>query len=168
MRTKQRNVLALSRFLALGLALAGCSRASDDGPDSHQPVLELLHQLPRADGGGTLDTASMKGKPAVVSFFSVTCGACIHEMRHLQAAVDAHPDTQLVFVAVDGRPQRALAIVRANGGTAPVLAAGGGLAHRLKVTQVPTTFAIDATGKTNRVVIGERSRNGLDHLLAEL
>jgi len=164
--TVQRNALALILFL--GLALTSCSRASEDGPDSHQRVVELLRELPSADGSGTFDTSSMNGKPAVVSFFSVTCGACVHEMRHLQAAVDAHPNTQLVFVAVDGRPQRALAVVRANGGTAPVLTGGGALARRLEVTQVPTTFAIDSAGKTDRVVIGERSRNGLDHLLAKL
>ncbi len=166
MLTKQRTALVL--FLGIGLALAACAHSSGDEPDSHQRVLELLPDLPRADGGASFDPAAVAGKPVLVSFFSVTCGACIHEMPNLQAAVDAHPDAALVFVAVDGRPHRALAVVRANGGTATVLAGGGALARRLNVRQVPTTFVLDSAGKTTRVLIGERSKHGFDHLLAKL
>ena len=58
-------------------------------------------------GGGTIDLASLKGKPVWVNFMATWCPSCVDELPQMAAFAARYANTGLVVVPVDVREDEA-------------------------------------------------------------
>ena len=119
---------------------------------SHPPKLggpAPNFRLQRLGDGGTVDLASLRGKPIVLNFFASWCGPCKGEAPVLEGAWQKYKD-QVVFLGVDYHDVTSdgLRFLRAHDITYPTVQDGSGtVADRYGVTGVPETYFIDARGR---------------------
>ena len=112
-------------------------------------------RLPRLDGRGSLDLASLRGKPVVLDFWASWCNTCPRQSKRLQAALGRYPG--VVAIGVDskdfsGSARRWLA---RNGIRYPSVHDGDGkvLNRWVGGVRLPSLFFIDRRGR----VVGEMS-----------
>ena len=109
--------------------------------------------LPRLDGRGKLDLASLRGKPVVLDFWASWCDPCVDQARRLQEASERYGE-RVVFLGVDTKDYSGAARpwLRRHGVTYPNLHDGNGkVFERYGGFPLPRTFFIDRQGR----VIGE-------------
>ncbi|MFC2000277.1 TlpA family protein disulfide reductase [Chloroflexota bacterium] len=81
--------VVLAALLVLGF-LPGCNQSSGaPAPDFSFPTTR----------GDTVTLSELRGQPVLVNFWSLTCGDCIVEMPHIQAAFEEKGE-EVKFVAV--------------------------------------------------------------------
>ena len=106
--------------------------------------------LKRVDTGGTLDLASLRGKPIVLNFWASWCEPCKGEAKLLEQAWRQYRAQGVVFVGVDyhdvtGDARRFL---EHHDITYPTVQDGSGMiADRYGVSAVPETYFIDRRGR---------------------
>lgn len=106
--------------------------------------------LRRVDATGTLDLASLRGKPVVLNFWASWCGPCKGEAQMLEQAWQRYRSKGVVFVGVDyhdvtGDARRFL---ERHDITYPTVQDGSGMiADRYGVSAVPETYFIDRRGR---------------------
>jgi cytochrome c biogenesis protein CcmG, thiol:disulfide interchange protein DsbE len=106
--------------------------------------------LKRVDAAGTLDLASLRGKPVVLNFWASWCGPCKGEAKMLEQAWQRYRSKGVVFVGVDyhdvtGDARRFL---ERHDITYPTVQDGSGMiADRYGVSAVPETYFIDRRGR---------------------
>jgi thiol-disulfide isomerase/thioredoxin len=80
-----------------------------DPEDEHADSTEhrLVERLPDFSlpnlQGDPQSIASWPGKPLLINFWATWCGPCLREIPMLKKAQDAHPELQIVGIAVDKR-----------------------------------------------------------------
>jgi thiol-disulfide isomerase/thioredoxin len=128
----------------------GVSQALAGGGHPTAPSFDL----PRLDGTGRFDLASVRGKkPIVLDFWASWCQPCIHESKRLEAARKRY-GSRIVFIGVDTKDfspdarrwqrKHGINYPSVHDGSGTVLTQWGGL-------PIPKMFFIDRKGK----VIGE-------------
>jgi len=122
-----------------------------------QPAPTL--QLPRLDGSGTFDLASLEGRVVVLNFFASWCLPCRAEQKELTAIADsfASRGVTVVEIAYQDTPTDALDFLAETGSSpAAVYLAdpGGRAAIAFGVFGIPETFFIDGDGIVVGKVIG--------------
>ena len=159
------SVLALLGLLVWDLANQngpGVAAAVDKGKAVPAPALNL----PRLNGSGTLDLASLRGTVVVVNFWQSSCYPCKLEARDLAAASRAWAGQGVVFIGVDAQDLKsaARAYMRRYGVTYPnVRDAIGKTWPKWGVTAVPETFFIDRRGRVVPPhITGQASRRAID------
>ena len=106
--------------------------------------------LKRVDRSGTLDLASLRGKPIVLNFWASWCEPCKGEAKMLEQAWQRYKAKGVVFVGVDyhdvtGDARRFL---ERHDITYPTVQDGSGMiADRYGVSAVPETYFIDRRGR---------------------
>jgi len=131
-------------------ALVGCQKLGT--PASGQEIAPAL-ALPTADGG-VFDPAALAGKPALVMFWSTTCGTCLDELPEIQKVAD-QGDCEVVTVVVKGAADQAEVVAQQLGVRVPVLIdEGRQFRSTLGLEGTPTTYALDAQGRATRYVVG--------------
>jgi cytochrome c biogenesis protein CcmG, thiol:disulfide interchange protein DsbE len=119
---------------------------------SHPPKLggpAPTFSAKRLQGDGSIDLASLRGKPVVLNFFASWCEPCKAESKVLEQASRQYAD-RVVFLGVDyhdvtsdGRK-----FLRAHDITYPTVQDGSGKVGDLYgLTGVPETYFIDAQGR---------------------
>jgi cytochrome c biogenesis protein CcmG, thiol:disulfide interchange protein DsbE len=107
--------------------------------------------LNRLTGDGSIDLASLRGKPVVINFWASWCNPCKSEAKVLEQAWQRYRGQGVQFVGVDfhdvtGDARR---FVAAHGLTFPMVEDGSGdvTSGRYGVSQVPETYVVGRTGK---------------------
>jgi cytochrome c biogenesis protein CcmG, thiol:disulfide interchange protein DsbE len=128
----------------------GVGQALNDGKHPTAPAFDL----PRLDGRGNLDLASLVGKkPIVLDFWASWCVPCIHESKRLEAARKEYGD-RVEFIGVDTKDfssdarhwqtKHGITYPSVHDGSGSVLTKWGGL-------PIPRIFFVARSGK----VVGE-------------
>lgn len=126
------------------------AQALEDGAHPTAPAFDL----PRLDGRGRIDLASLRGKkPIVLDFWASWCVPCIHESKRLEAARKEYGD-RVAFIGVDTKDfssdarqwqrKHGITYPSVHDGSGSVLAKWGGL-------PIPRIFFVARSGK----VVGE-------------
>ncbi|MGH2934596.1 MAG: TlpA family protein disulfide reductase [Gaiellaceae bacterium] len=107
--------------------------------------------LSRLTGTGSIDLASLRGKPVVLNFWASWCIPCKSEAQVLEQAWQRYRKQGVAFVGVDfhdvtGDARR---FVGAHGLTFPMVEDGSGnvTSGRYGISQVPETYVVGRTGK---------------------
>ena len=111
-----------------------------------QPAPALV--LPRV-GGGTIDLASLRGKPVWINFMATWCPPCQDEFPLMNGFATRYADTGLVVIAVDVREDEAAvaAFAKGLGVVFPMgLDTDGKAAATWDAIALPVHFWIDAEG----------------------
>ena len=111
-----------------------------------QPAPALV--VPKV-GGGTIDLASLKGKPVWVNFMATWCPSCVDELPLMAGFAARYEDTGLVVVPVDVREDEAAvaAFFKGLGLTFPVgLDTDGAAQAEWGAVALPVHFWIDKDG----------------------
>lgn len=137
--------------LVLALAFGACAHAPEPPPPS-APSPALGRTMPDVRRptvqGPTFDTASSNGRVLVVDFFAAYCRPCQRALPAVEALHAAHPEVAFLGVSLDDAPDAAMAMVARHHLTFPVVHdAGHVLAGRFRVTDLPSSFVVDATGR---------------------
>ena len=97
-----------------------------------------------------LDLAQYRGKVVYVDFWASWCGPCKLSFPFMKALAARYPASDLAVVTVNldrQRPQ-ADAFLKQVGSTLPVVFdSKGELASKYKVSDMPTSFIVDRSGK---------------------
>jgi cytochrome c biogenesis protein CcmG/thiol:disulfide interchange protein DsbE len=128
----------------------GVAQALKDGTQPTAPTFDL----PRLDGNGRFDLASLRGKkPIVLDFWASWCVPCIHESKRLEAARKEYGD-RVAFIGVDTKDfsSEARRWQRKHGITYPSVHDGNGdVLTKWGGLPIPRIFFVARSGK----VVGE-------------
>ena len=150
--------------------------ASGFGRDMHKVRSPLVGRvappflLDRIDGKGAISLQSLKGKPAVVNFWSTWCGPCQQEHGVLQrGSVRWGSQVQFVGIVYDDEPARITKFLQKHGGSYPTIVdKGGTTAIAYGVYGVPETYFLNADGRIVEKYEGPLSPQLLDGYIAGL
>jgi cytochrome c biogenesis protein CcmG, thiol:disulfide interchange protein DsbE len=161
------------RLLGLGMGIiclgaAGRPAAAQDRPpiiDNPAPTLALTEL-----GGGTIDLATLRGRPVIVNFWATWCGPCRDEMPLLAARWRAHQSAGLEVLAVNSTDQErgkdVRRFVERLALPFPILLdERGRMRERYALTTLPTTVFVDSAGVVRAVHAGALSPEQLDRAL---
>jgi cytochrome c biogenesis protein CcmG/thiol:disulfide interchange protein DsbE len=131
--------------------MGACARPADPPPPSSpSPVLgQAVPAFRRPTLEGTpFDTAALGGRVLVVDFFAAYCRPCQRTLPALEALHRERPDVTFVGVSLDETPEDAARMVNRHRLTFPVIHDRGHvLAGRFRVTELPTAFVVDGSGR---------------------
>ena len=142
-----------------------------DYGDSRVGLRAAPFTLPLLGTGHPYGSGDLRGRPAVVVFWSPRCPPCVEELRGLQDAWDRHGRTFAVVGVQVGAiaDAEATALVEAIGVAFPnVIDRSGAVAGSFGLMGVPEAHFLDATLRVVAVdrgehVIGVDQRRGLVH-----
>lgn len=107
--------------------------------------------------GGTVDSASFKGKVTYLTFFASWCTPCRREFPELNHMQEEYGDRgfQVISVGVDRDPKKSSGFARSAGATFPIVLDPKGLIQGLfDVKSMPTTYIIDRQGNIQHKQVG--------------
>ena len=120
------------------------------------PAFEL-----RDLGGKTLTSASLRGKPTLMSFYFAQCIPCILEVEPLNTYAASRQDMHFLAVTFD-EPEEAQAFVKRFGLKWRVLPAAREFIDQMRVKNYPQLALFDADGR----LLGVKSGGAKDELEA--
>ena len=131
------------------------------GTGSTSPIA-LGSAVPNVSGttltGGSIDLASLRGRPVVINFWGPSCVPCRTEFPLLAAKATEHAPAGLVIVGVltDDPVEPARAFAADYGATwETVIDPGGALKATYRVLGRPQTYFVDRAGILRSIAVGE-------------
>jgi cytochrome c biogenesis protein CcmG/thiol:disulfide interchange protein DsbE len=113
--------------------------------------------LSRVNGRGTLDLASLRGRPVVLNFWASWCAPCKREAPALEHLWHEYRSRGVVFVGVDSNDAvgDARRFLSAHGITYPVVhdADGTVAANEYDIANLPVTHFVDRRGRLVSVTV---------------
>ena len=97
-----------------------------------------------------LDLAQYRGKVVYVDFWASWCGPCKQSFPFMKALKAHYPAGEVVVVTINvdrSRPQANAFLQKVGAGLPVVFDAKGDLAAKYKVSDMPTSFLVDRSGK---------------------
>jgi thiol-disulfide isomerase/thioredoxin len=144
------------RALGVGAVAAWCiscgaaGSPASSGGDGHGlvGVHAPSFSRPAVSGAGTLSTDGAKGKVLIVDFWATYCEPCVKEFPKLQALVDKHNGSLLVYaISEDDASDGIAKFVKKTGVRFPVAwDQGNSISQRYKLEKMPTSFVVDKRG----------------------
>lgn len=108
-------------------------------------------------GGGTIDLASLRGKPVWINFMATWCPACQDEFPLMNGFAVRYAEDGLVVIAIDVREEEGAvaSFARQLGATFPLgLDLDGSAAQEWDAIALPVHFWIDAEGIVRNGALG--------------
>lgn len=112
----------------------------------------------------------MKGKVAVIRFWSDSCKSCAEEMPQIEKVYKKYADKGLVILAVNiGEDKAAVAkfVEGINISYTVLLDPGAVVTKRYGITGLPTTFIIDRNGTIREKILGETGVVAFEQMVLE-
>ena len=116
-------------------------------------------------GGGSVDNAALRGKPALINFFFADCVGCIAETPALNAYAKAHPEVRVLAVTFD-KAGDAAAYVKQHRFAWPVAYGGQAWLDTLGVSTYPALALVGADGRLLDIRISGTIQSGGDAITA--
>ena len=144
-----------ARYLSIAFVLScvACSAGgarSAGGGDAHGLVGVRAPSFSRPGlmGAGTLSTDGAKGKVLIVDFWATYCTPCVKEFPKLQALVDKHGGSLVVYaLSEDDAADGIAAFVKKTSVRFPIAwDDGNSISLRYKLEKMPTSFIVDKKG----------------------
>lgn len=158
------------QLIALSV-LAACAGAGPPPPSAPSPLLAgpvPAFRRPALDGG-TIETEALRGRPVVLEFFARYCRPCRETLPAANRLAARHPDVAFVGVAEDDDESESRALVGELGLRFPVVHDRAHvLSGRFRITELPATFLVDASGTVRWVGGAGQPADGLARALASL
>jgi thiol-disulfide isomerase/thioredoxin len=145
----ERNRKRTRRALAFlpGILLAGLLAYGLFAParDSSTEPTATAFDLPLLSGSGSIASADLQGKPAILNFWASWCVPCKEEMPAFQRVWERYQDrVTIVGVNVQDSAVAAREFAKQVGVTYPLVTdPGGDLSDHLHVVGLPQTFFLD-------------------------
>ncbi|MFO0752149.1 MAG: redoxin domain-containing protein [Thermodesulfovibrionales bacterium] len=149
-------VFAIGIAFILFLSRSG-EHSGEQAPQKAVTGLEAPDFTLRDTGGKTWKLSELRGKVVLVTFWASWCDSCKEENPSLQNLLNAEKgNDKLVFVSVlyNDEPARALAYMKANNLSFPVLVDTMNLWKVYGLTGVPESFVIDKKGILKQKIVG--------------
>jgi cytochrome c biogenesis protein CcmG, thiol:disulfide interchange protein DsbE len=156
-------------LVLLSLAACGPKKGGPIPPSHASPLLgQAVPEFKRpAMGGQEIDTKALAGKVVVVKFFAEYCQPCKVTLPEAQALSEKNQDVVFVGIAEDEFENTARQLVTTYGLTFPIVHDRGQiLAGRFRVSEMPVTFVVDATGVIRWVGGPEQAKGDLAQAIA--
>jgi peroxiredoxin len=119
--------------------------------------------------GNSMDLESLKGKTVVLNFWATWCGPCVAEMPSLQKLSVEMEDQKVVIIGISNEPQSTLEeFVKSKGITYPIVAGDGWPAPFDRISAIPTTYILDASGVIQDGFVGSRSYEALQGSISKV
>jgi peroxiredoxin len=151
-------IIAVAACLVVGLVACGGS-AGVTAPALQGQTLE----------GGTFDLSQSGGRATVVNFFASWCPSCVDEAADVVAFAKAHPEIQMVGVAVNDAEDDTRRFVDEYGVPFPVVMdPNGQAAAAWGVDGIPATFFLDGDGRQQGLVVGPMTREQFEEKLQSI
>ncbi len=146
----------------------GSSGLSLSRADTVDTAKALRTPVLRFDGRATTLSGRMgRQKPAVVNFFSSTCGPCVAEMAAFERAHRSHREVTFVGVDVQDEGGAGRKLIKRTGITYEALRdPPGDLLLKIGGVGLPTTVLIDAQGRVVTTHTGALTERSLDALIS--
>ena len=149
-------------------AVSGTGPIGPDRPEVGKPAPDFA-LLSVRDGTTVLQLSEFRGTPVVLNWYASWCGPCREELPTYQAAQDALGDRVAFFAVnlIEDR-DRAIGILEELNVTFPAaLDPSGSVSDRWRISQMPTTYFINADGIVVAHHIGPVTEGQLVGLLAQ-
>jgi cytochrome oxidase Cu insertion factor (SCO1/SenC/PrrC family) len=130
-------------------------------PSPYPPVTEMPPFDLKDLAGKRVTSASLKGKPTLISFFFSTCVPCVLEVQPLNRFAAARPQMNFLAVTFDD-PAQASAFVKRYGVRWRVVPDAQNFIERMRVKQYPLMALFDAEGR----LLGTKKGGARDELEA--
>jgi peroxiredoxin len=130
-------------------------------PSTYPPVTEMPPFDLRDLSGKRVTSASLKGKPTLISFFFSTCVPCILEVGPINKFAAERPNINFLAVTFD-EPEVAQAFVKRYGLRWRVVPDARDFVDRFRVKQYPLMALFDANGR----LLGTKKGGARDELEA--
>ena len=152
----KRIIIAVVIAAVAVIGMVAYSQAKDDGVGgSDAPPLKGTTL-----DGESFDLVTTQGTPTVINFFAWWCPPCNEEAPDLVAFSEAHPEIEVVGVAIDSERSETEEFVAKYGiKFAVVFDPEGGSGADWGVTGIPTTFFLDADGAVTDTIVGAGTRD---------
>jgi peroxiredoxin len=122
--------------------------------------------------GQTVRLSDFRGQPVAVNFFTTWCGPCKDELPQYQAAYQQHRDQgfQVILVDLKESPNDVGAFAAKLELTMPIVVDDRGTvaAEKYRLTKLPTTVFVDASGLVRGVQVGPLTGEALNDSVTAL
>jgi len=149
------NMITKSALLAgfLPLALTATAFAGDATALKGKPMPKL--DMAKS-GGGTLSTASLKGKVVVLDFWATWCAPCVGASPVMQKLYEKYSKQGLVIVGsnITDSPAKVAEYAKKHNYTFPFTSGNAPAAAKLGIQAIPVFLFIDRKGVVQRVDTG--------------
>lgn len=179
-RARRRWWTALVGAVVLAGAVVAVVLGTGSGRRVRDPRLAAF-SLPRLSASGALSadpvryplTGALAGRPVVLVFFASWCVECRADLPVAArvAAAEARAGNRTVFLGIDGNdsPAAGWAFAQARGVSFPVADDQvEAVANQLKLTGLPSTAVVSASGRVVRRVTGAMSAAALEQAVAQV
>jgi peroxiredoxin len=164
-----RRKLCLIVIIGLAIMLSSlfmaCAKENKEIPYAPNFTLSTLD-------GSSVTLSKLRGKPVMLTFWSINCPACQFQMPYLQTFYNEWSNEKIEMLTINVKDSAAavLDFITRNGLDFPVLLdPGGRVAGAYGIPGVPVTFLIDAEGILKAYKIGAfQSRKQIEEALAQV
>jgi len=113
-------------------------------------------KLSALDRSSTVDLASFRGRPVLLTFWASWCGPCRHELPELEELYGELAGTgfTILTVTVDSTPAAAEGFMKSLDLHLPVYLADRLELRKLRISSIPTTILLDKKGGVADVWVG--------------